>query len=257
MTRLQKAATIIALALCFVGAIAGELWDASHAPQSPSQRAAANDNRKTDTKTIEERHQTAEDAIATYTLWLMAFTGILAFATAGLGTLNFFQLRLARSEFLSANRPKIRVKHVWLARDIWQGTPIVINLTCVNTGTGEARLNQIGIRYEIVRSGALLPVNPAINAAIYAGGAAWDKGARNVNFENVDIGRIVTAPENTEIQNKRSQLFCIGYVSYWDAADRMRITGFCRVLEFPHNTTARADNARFSIYKDPDYEYED
>jgi hypothetical protein len=149
-----------------------------------------------------------------------------------------------------------------LAQDIWQGNPIVINLTCVNTGTGRARLNQIGIRYEIVRNGALLPVNPAINPVLQAGGAVWDIGARNTNFENI-IGRVITALENTEIQNKTSQLFCIaqlfciGYVSYWDDAGRMRITGFCRVLEFPQNTTARADNARFSIYKDSDYEYED
>ena len=62
-----------------------------------------------------------EEAIARYNGWLTIFTGILAgftavlaIATVALGAMNFFQLKLARAEFASSHRPKIRIKHVWL-----------------------------------------------------------------------------------------------------------------------------------------------
>jgi hypothetical protein len=201
-------------------------------------------------------HATHDNIIAFGTVAIAAFTYTLFRATTKLWNASERQYKLARDEFASIHRPKIRVKHVRLVQDIWQGAPIVINLTCVNTGTAKAKLHQIGVRYDIVRQGAMLPVNPDINAIIQAGGAALECGL-NYTWYNIDIGRVVTAPENVEIQNKRSQLFCIGYISYFDAADRMRITGFCRLLDFPSNTTIRADNARFTIYEDPDYEYED
>ena len=85
------------------------------------------------------KKQEADDVLAYYTLWLMVFTGVLAFATIGLGiaTVMLYStgekqlkvvmraglrqsrdtketIRLARDEFLSSHRLKIRIKHVWL-----------------------------------------------------------------------------------------------------------------------------------------------
>jgi hypothetical protein len=248
--RVIAALVVLVVFLCWVD------WQTSYPPLTPSKAAATNDDHKTNAKTAEERHQATEDAIATYTLWLMAFTGILAIATAGLGALNLFQVRLARSEFLSSHRPKIRLKHIWLNEDIWQQQPVIVTLVCVNTGVADAKLQEIGLRYEIVRNGATLPPAPDIDHVLQANGAAVRSG-KNHRFPLINIGRVITAAENTEIQNKTASLFCVGYISYLDAADLMRITGFCRVLEFPHNTIARADNSRFRIFKDPDYEYED
>ncbi len=257
MTRLQKAATIIALALCFAGAIVGELRDASHAPQSPSQYAAAKNENKAAAKTIEERHQATEEAIATYTLWLMAFTGILAFATAGLGVFNFFQIRLARAEFLSTHRPKMRVKHLWLTSDISQPVPITANLVCVNTGAADAILGQIGVRCHIAGNERVLPADPNMAATLYLNGNRLASGL-NWTLRDLNIGRILTPQEWADIQQKRAQLYCTGWISYYDGAGRLRITGFCRVLEVPQGhavlTTA---NARFRICQHPDYEYQD
>jgi hypothetical protein len=60
-----------------------------------------------------------------------------------------------------------------------------------------------------------------------------------------------------DINQGRSKLYCVGWLSYLDNAGRMRITGFCRVLEFPLKATSHADNSRFRIHPDSDYEYED
>jgi hypothetical protein len=82
---------VVALFLCLV---VGLVWvdrPSSHPPYAPSQSATTKDNDKTSAKTIEERHEATEEAIADYTLSLMAFTGILAVATGGLGALNSFK----------------------------------------------------------------------------------------------------------------------------------------------------------------------
>ncbi len=260
LTRIQKAIAIVALSICLGMAIGAEIWQASHSPQSPNQRATAKDNYGTSSKTIEERHQATEEAIAYYTLWLMAFTGILAIATAGLGTMNFFQLRLARAEFLSTHRPKIRIKHLWLvggvASEIWQGEPIIVNLTCVNNGTTDAILHEVGIKYLVVKKDRGLLTEPDIPAVLNVRGAALPCG-RNWTIEDLRVGTVITAEQNVDIQQHRADLYCIGYVSYFDAAERMRITGFCRILTFPQNALAHTGNCRFRVFDDPDYEYED
>jgi hypothetical protein len=200
--------------------------------------------------------QNADRWLVRWTFALFAATLGLIGATAVLGVLGYFQLRDVRASINLAHRPKIRVKHLVLARDIWQGQPIVVNLTFVNVGTGQARINQIGLRYEVVRKGRSLPPDPAIEPVMFGTGELLPSGP-NWKIENIDIERIVIASENTAIQQRAAELYCLGYVSYQDANGAMRITGFCRVLEFPLNTTARADNSRFRKFDDPDYEYED
>jgi hypothetical protein len=100
-----------------------------------------------------------EDALARYTWWLTAFTGVLAIATIGLGAATIWlclagerQFKLARDEFRSTHRPKIRVKHFYLVSDIWQDEPIIVNITFVNHGTAEAIPAEIGLRYFVVLS---------------------------------------------------------------------------------------------------------
>src|SRR5580704_9114956 len=79
--------------------------------------------------------------IAIGTAIIALFTFILAAVGWTQGRLAQHTLDLARKEFLSAHRPQIRIKHLWLANDIWgENQPIVVNLTCVNAGTSEAIL---------------------------------------------------------------------------------------------------------------------
>jgi hypothetical protein len=162
---------------------------------------------------------------------------------------------LAREEFLSTHRPKIRVKHFWLAGDIWQDEPLIVNLTCVNTGTVDALLHEIGIKYFIVRSDRVIPTEPDIPAIHRFFGQRLSSGL-NYNIPNMTVGQKFTPDQNSVIQNKTSNLYCVGYISYLDSSTRMRITGFCRKLEFGPNISI-IGNSRFSVVEDPDYEYED
>jgi hypothetical protein len=113
MTRLQKTATIIALALCFAIAIAGELWQASNSLHVPiNQNAATQHQAKADNETPKEN---AEEAIARYNKWLTFFTAILAVATVGLGfaTIGLYfvsQRQLKHAEIESQRARVYRLK---------------------------------------------------------------------------------------------------------------------------------------------------
>jgi hypothetical protein len=162
----------------------------------------------------------------------------------------------ARAEFQSTHRPKIRIKHLLLASDVWGDEKIIVNLTCVNTGTAEAVMHEVGLRYEVVRTDRLIPIDPKIRALRRYQGGRLECG-RNWTVENIDANFSLSNEQNTQIQNGQSKLYCVGYVSYVDSADRMRITGFCRVLTFPPDAVAHVGNTRFRKFDDPDYEYED
>jgi hypothetical protein len=165
-------------------------------------------------------------------------------------------VQAARDEFLATHRPQIRIKHLWLVNDIWQGDPIIVNLTCVNNGTGEAILGEVGIRYHVVAANRRLPIDPHISALGNFNGYRLLCG-RNAEMPNINNGTILTPQQNADIQQGRSKLYCVGYVTYLDGSNRMRITGFCRVLTFPSEALAHVGNCRFLVFKDPDYEYQD
>lgn len=216
--------------------------------------------------TSTEEHQSGQDAdveklktekaLTRYTGWLTFFTGVLAVATIGLGIATLGMYSLAREELLSTHRPKIRVKHFFLASDIWQGEPILVNMTLVNNGTAEAIPHQIGIKYFVVRKDRQLPIEPSITPIFYGTGQRMEVG-KNLDIEKVDAQKTLDAEENDDIQQGRSRLFAVGYVSYEDVAGKTRITGFCRVLTFPLEQVAFQSNTRFRRFEDPDYEYED
>jgi hypothetical protein len=79
----------------------------------------------------------------------------------------------------------------------------------------------------------------------------------NWRINGITDGTVLTEAQNVAIQDGESRLFCIGYVTYLDAAQRLRITGFCRVMEFPVGALAHEGNIRFRRVDDPDYDYED
>jgi hypothetical protein len=59
--------------------------------------------------------------IAAFSVALVAATLLLAIVTLGLMIGGKRQIRLARDEFISSNRPRIRLKHIWLATPDGQG----------------------------------------------------------------------------------------------------------------------------------------
>jgi hypothetical protein len=194
-------------------------------------------------------------ALATFAI--AAFTGTLWWSTRGMLRVTNRSIDLARDEFRATHRPKIRLKHLQLVSDIWTNERIIVNPTFVNRGTANARLNTAGLRFVIVRADRAIPFDPAISANIPQVAGVELGTAINLALEAITDGTVLTNAQNTELQNGTSKLYCVGFISYFDAADQMRITGFCRVLTVPANALARTDNCRFLVFNDPDYEYED
>jgi hypothetical protein len=60
--------------------------------------SAAQQSTHSKPQTLEEQHQTTEDAIARYNKWLMLFTGVLAAATIGLGVATYMLYRGAEKQ---------------------------------------------------------------------------------------------------------------------------------------------------------------
>jgi hypothetical protein len=215
-------------------------------------------------RTNKQGDQNAADNIKITDEFATFFAGLLVIVTAALivvGISQGIQLKrtvdAAKDEFLATHRPTVRVKHLWLASDIWQGEAIRVNLTLVNNGTAEGIFNEAGLKFFVVRADRPLPPEPAITALIR--GPANLLCGLNLYFPNIGDGTILTERDNVEVQNGRSKLYCVGYISYFDSQRRMRITGFCRVLTFPPNVLAMASNCRFRALDppDPDFEYED
>jgi hypothetical protein len=96
----------------------------------------------------------SDEALARYTLWLTTFTGILAFATVGLGiaTVGLYaagekQFRLAQDEFISSHRPRVILRDV-----IWEGYAD-IHYTLVNIGETRATIIESWVLVEFVQQG--------------------------------------------------------------------------------------------------------
>jgi hypothetical protein len=212
--------------------------------------------------------------LADFTRWLFIATAVLAVATvflvlATVGLLRFAYkqfrdtrriMKFTHDEFFATHRPKIRVKHFYLARGICPEQSIVANLWCINDGNSDGILGQVGIRYHVIRAERSLPIEPKIDHIFDFIGSRLPPG---VDWQipsldkSIDVDRVLTSSEYADIEQGRAKLYCVGWISYLDAAQRTRITGFCRVLTFPDTTIAHIGNARFRTFPDPDYEYED
>jgi hypothetical protein len=116
LKQLQNAAVIV-LAVLFAIGFGVQVWRASEAPHaSINQNAAAHKKDKTDSETIEERHQATEEAIAYYNKWLMFFTAILAIATFGLGVATVGLYRISERQLRHAELQSRRAR-VYRAQD--------------------------------------------------------------------------------------------------------------------------------------------
>jgi hypothetical protein len=167
-----------------------------------------------------------------------------------------------REDFAATHRPKIRIKHLWITSDISQSTPITVKVVCVNIGTSDALLGAIGIRCHVVGNEYLLPADPGIAHTIPLNGILTC--GRNLTIpgigpaDNLNTGYTLAAHEWADIQRRHAKLYCVGWISCLDAAGRMRLTGFCRVLEPPDgHAVVTPGNGRFRVCQHPDYEYQD
>lgn len=187
------------------------------------------------------------------TLVIAAFTATLWGATTG-------QLELLRDEFNSTHRPKIRLKHIWLTKDIQPNDFIEVELNVVNIGNTPATLTEMKFATVILPIGVSLPAIPAF----YSSQAIPLRGELpsgiTLRISNISNNYKVSANERNSILKRLQKLYCVGYINYFDRKGRLRCTSFCRCFDPPrppYNNFSIKDYGRFRLVNDPDYEYKD
>jgi len=272
---MKRLPTIVAFA-AFVGLILGWsylVWGASQSSRSTIQHETATRDQSGSNKQSIQEGQKTDQALARYTWWLTAFTGILAIATIGLGvaTVGLYfaserQFKLARDEFLASRRPQLRLKHMWLATadgkhfsgHIRNGEPVTVRLDIVNVGSTDAFVELINFVTIVIPPSRKLPQRPPYNEPnnqpFRVGGLRLPGG---VTFTHVVHGTILSNQDMLAIRNGTPTLYCVGTIEYRDTAGQFRQTAFCRRLVFDQRPVRPIDTGRFEKYEDPDYEYQD
>jgi len=180
-------------------------------------------------------------------------------------------LALARDEFLSTHRPKLRIKHLWFAsadgaaftdEPIKSGVPLVVRIDAVNVGSAVANITFINYSTLILPLGERLPQRPpydAPDAPRFPVSPTHSLRSGITFTAPISDGRVLTSEEHRQIRNGDSRLWFVGTIEYWDNAfpAHLRQSAFCRYLAFTRRPASDADAGRFEIEKDPDYEYED
>ncbi len=201
--------------------------------------------------------------------WLIAiaaiatafFTATLWRATSGMLRVTNASLKLARDEFLSTHRPKIRVKNVWLIEPIAAQKVIAVDVLFVNIGNGTAIIHTFGIDFSVVDNAVgILPGN--LEPPIVEGFSGSTCGLGfTIRVEGIRSKTPLDENTVSAIMNGQRMLCCFGKVEYFDSGPpetrRIRRTSFYRVFKpFPR---ASDGMGRFikSEKSDPDYEYED
>jgi hypothetical protein len=214
-----------------------------------------------------------EAVAAVFTIVLAAFTGRLWYSTEKLWSVTNVSVQLARSEFISSHRPRMRLKHMWLMHDTaWRlGGPVEVNLDIVNIGNTDGVVTWIN--YESI----LLPINQRLPQRPPYDEMPFGPDMRITRFRTFALvqpgrtlprpvcdGRILSDQDVHDVLWEHRRLYLIGTIEYVDAAagvddaERgLRQTAFCRRLSFNTYPPAVGDLGRFEIEKDPDYEFEE
>jgi hypothetical protein len=252
------------------GVIAGFLWQAPILPPSEQQHQAAPSN-TTNNKGPNEHldwQNWTKDPIAVFTFVLTIFNGLLFASSTGLWLANRKtakiaqdQIRLGRDEFTASHRPRMRLKHIWLAtpdgqrsyRGLQSQAPVTVRLDIVNNGDAVGFVRIINFVTRVLPQGQRLPQRPIYNEP--------DVPQLQIPDAEVRIGRTLTLPASDGrilsandifgVNQGSHRLYFVGTIEYWWGDDRgnLRQTAFCRFLT--------GTSGRFQVDKDPDYDYED
>ncbi|HEY2890699.1 MAG TPA: hypothetical protein VGJ31_08720 [Dongiaceae bacterium] len=183
-------------------------------------------------------HAAREDLNALSTFFIFVFTAVL-------GIVSFFQIRLARDEFISTHRPRIVVRGFnVLDHAALPGTEETVEFLYVNIGATKAHVYEIGVATELSEpSGGLTFVNTKIKGVILTSG---DKEIFSATSRRLFNARIQASIARS---GHAMKAYVVGYVRYRDDRGGVRETGFCRETDF--------HSRRWNKTLGSEYEYED
>jgi hypothetical protein len=194
----------------------------------------------------------AEFWTAAATIAIAVFTYTLKRSTDKLWDAGEKQFGLARKEFLSTHRPRIRFKHVWLMSAFAYDLPVMVRVVCVNNGVNDAVIIEYAVNFFVVRTGRLLPV-PDFEGRKVQSGFRLQSG---VSLVFPDFTGALAEADEVSIRNHEAKFYCVGYLHYRDDIGRVRTTAFCRALTLSERLGI-IQGGRFIKVEDPDYEYQD
>jgi hypothetical protein len=200
---------------------------------------------------IRELLHSVENIItALATIAIAIFTWTLYRSSEKMWGLTRNSLALARAEFLSTHRPKIRIKHVWLLNEFWYDQPLNVRVVCVNHGTTDAQLIEYGLDFLSVRQGRVLP--PDHQFAFRRTITTILKPGISAPFP--DLVQSIDEDIEIAVRDGTADFYCVGYLHYMDGSGNVRTTAFCRrlILSKPLRSSGH-----FVTVENLDYEYED
>ena len=193
-----------------------------------------------------------DDPIATYTFWLMLFTGLLALCNVVLCFFNIMLWRttarnveLGRKEFIATHQPRLRVHSICLKKA--DSTPKLIGGSYIthqlhysvdNIGGSAATIIKQSLTFK--RLNEPLPVpsycDPLLVEKTIACGESISDSFGVEHF-------LISLNEERGVDD----LYFFGYIDYLDDVGTTRRTAFCRRYI--------QETKRFTKVKDEDYEY--
>ena len=203
-----------------------------------------------------------DNVTAIGTLLIALFTWTLWRSSTKLWIVTNETIKLARAEFNSTHRPRIRIKNVWIMRPLVPDEPVVVDVLLVNVGNAPAVIHSFGIDFNVIDPnlgmlpGDLEPPNLPISFIGETCGLGF-----TLRVVGIQSGAAFDEARVDAINDETRTLICFGQVGYYDTGPvetrRIRRTSFYRVFKpFPSATDGMG---RFIIPEKPDrdYEYED
>ncbi len=196
------------------------------------------------TQKEEENSQAAGNKIAIYTFWLTVFTGLMVLVSL----LMFLATRklsaIAQNEFSATHRPRIIVHtmgNIGRTED-----EIIPQFTYVNTGGSIAKVTEISTSVfftEILRPGIDLKPNKYLPKKIIKPGERSTFKAPSGFSQKKSVLNEMKQNRGDHGEN----LFCVGVISYENAAGTKLETGFIRQFDGGSKLWLKINNS--------DYEY--
>jgi hypothetical protein len=168
-------------------------------------------------------------------------------------------LSLAREEFITSNRPRIRIRHIFLTSGIEEDNPVTVDIHLVNVGDSAAIVKEIGIDFNVVTSGRRLSGNmipPVRKVDEFRCGLGDTIVLHSIKtFSPLQADQVISITFGERI------LHCFGYIEYTDTGPeesrKSKRTAFCRAFALPISPEDGIGRFLPLDTPDPDYEFED